>query len=178
MKVRGDGTICVTSPGCAREASSISRASAALAAIRASVSTCLPASRAAMVSVRCIYGQVPMQTALMDSSSRSSCQLSYTLGMLNWSATTCPDARDRFATAAISTPSTPWKPGMCRSRVFRPAPMSPIRISSFGMVILLVLKRRQQSLTAVPHSQYPHRYKAKSHGINRQRHSFQGMGTH
>ena len=43
-----------------------------------------------------------MQTALISSSSSTSRQCPYTLGMLNWSAMTRPDWTVRLATATIS----------------------------------------------------------------------------
>src|SRR5437867_11031600 len=48
--------------------------------------------------------------------------------MPNSRATRSPDSLDRLATAASSTTGRFWKPGMCRLRVFLPAPTSPTRI--------------------------------------------------
>ena len=56
-----------------REAFSMSWASWAEVAIRASHRTCLPFSRAATVRVRCMLGHVPMHTAFRLSSSNNSC---------------------------------------------------------------------------------------------------------
>ena len=53
-KLMGDGTIWATRLGDACDAASISWASAAVMAMRASQSTCLPASSDAMVRVRCM----------------------------------------------------------------------------------------------------------------------------
>ena len=61
--VIGAGTICAMRDGLRRDAASIACASFAFIAIRASHSTCLPASSAAIVICACMYGQVPMQTA-------------------------------------------------------------------------------------------------------------------
>src|SRR5438093_13050538 len=48
--------------------------------------------------------------------------------MPNSRATRSPDSLDRLATATSSTPGRFWKPGMCRLRVFLPAPTNPTRI--------------------------------------------------
>src|SRR5712692_9630853 len=48
--------------------------------------------------------------------------------MPNSRATRSPDSLDRLATATSSTPGSFWKPGMCRLRVFLPAPTNPTRI--------------------------------------------------
>src|SRR2546430_4390920 len=48
--------------------------------------------------------------------------------MPNSRATRSPDSLDRLATATSSTPGRFWKPGMCRLRVFLPAPTNPPRI--------------------------------------------------
>src|SRR5712691_11953997 len=48
--------------------------------------------------------------------------------MPNSRATRSPDSLDRLATATSSTPGSFWKPGICRLRVFLPAPTNPTRI--------------------------------------------------
>src|SRR5947207_8223682 len=45
-------------------------------------------------------------------------------------ATRSPDSFVRLATATSSMPESFWKPGMCRLRVFLPAPTKPTRIVS------------------------------------------------
>src|SRR5437762_12366481 len=45
-------------------------------------------------------------------------------------ATRSPDSLVRLATATSSMPESFWKPGMCRLRVFLPAPTKPTRIVS------------------------------------------------
>ena len=57
------GTTIATRSGWARAARSIARASSAVAAIRASVRTCLPASSAAIVTGAWRIGQAPTSTA-------------------------------------------------------------------------------------------------------------------
>src|SRR5262249_48774850 len=46
------------------------------------------------------------------------------------------DSRLRLATLTSSTPGMALKPGMCRSRVFRPAPTMPMRTVSSLMLVL------------------------------------------
>src|SRR2546429_5518966 len=74
--------------------------------------------------------------------------------MPNSRATRSPDSLDRLATAISSTPGSFWKPGMCRLRVFLPAPTNPTRIvrSDTGSdgSISCVLRGR------VPHAQISH----------------------
>ena len=53
LKSSGAGTICATRSECCRATASISRASVASIAMRASTSTCFPASSAATVYSRC-----------------------------------------------------------------------------------------------------------------------------
>ena len=80
------------------------RPSAAFMAMRASHSTCLPASRAARVISQCVYGHVPMHTASMSLASMISRQSPWTLPMPNSLATRSPDSLERLATAVSSTP--------------------------------------------------------------------------
>src|SRR5712692_1924913 len=49
--------------------------------------------------------------------------------MPNSFATRSPDSFVRLATAENSMPDSFWNPGMCRSRVFFPAPTNPTRIA-------------------------------------------------
>src|ERR671937_2794944 len=46
------------------------------------------------------------------------------------------DSRLRLATLTNSTPGRALKPGMCRSRVFLPAPTMPMRTVSSLMLVL------------------------------------------
>ena len=123
----GAGTIWAVSCGFARAVSSIAWACDAFIAIRASQSTCLPSSRAAMVTGACRYGHVPMHTASMPSSSTISRQWSATRGMPNSLAARCPDSRERLATATTSTPGCFCSPGMWNFLVLAPAPTIPTR---------------------------------------------------
>ena len=66
-----------------------------------------------------------MQTASISGSSKIAPGSSTTRAMPNSSATRWPLSRERLQTAASSTPSIAWKPGMWRVRVFAPAPMKP-----------------------------------------------------
>ena len=130
LKSKGAGTSCATRSGCACEAVSIARASAAFIAMRASQSTCLPASSERIERSLCMYGQVPIEIASMLGSLKRSSASVVTRSMPNSSATAWPLSIERLQTATSSTPSIAWKPGMCRDRVFAPAPISPIRIVS------------------------------------------------
>ena len=96
--------------------------------MRASHMTCLPASRTAQVISQCMYGHVPITTASMSSAAINSRQSSYTCGIASASATRCEDSRLRLQTLTTSTPSMARSPGMCRTRVLLPAPITPIRI--------------------------------------------------
>ncbi len=112
---KGLGTIWATRSGRDLDASTIRRASAALADIRASVRTCFPAARAAQVTSQCMYGQVPIMTASTSGEWTSDCQSGKTLGMPNSWATRALDCGERFTTPTTSTPSIARNPGMCRS---------------------------------------------------------------
>ena len=68
------GTTIAVCSGWARAARSIARASSALAAIRASVRTCLPASSAAIVTGAWSTGQAPTRIASSSGSATSACQ--------------------------------------------------------------------------------------------------------
>ena len=65
------GTTAAICSGWARAARSIARASSALAAIRASVRTCLPASSAPIVTGAWSTGQAPTRTASSSGSATS-----------------------------------------------------------------------------------------------------------
>ena len=80
------------------------RPSAAFMAMRASQSTCLPASSAARVISQCVYGHVPMQIASMSLAWTISRQSPWTRAIPNSLATRSPDSFERFATATSSTP--------------------------------------------------------------------------
>ena len=127
LKSKGAGTSWATSSGRASEAASMSRASLAFMPMRASQRTCLPASRAATVRSRCMYGQVPMQTASMSSAARRVAVSGSTRGMPYASAMARPLASLRLQTETSSTSPVSWKPGMWRSFMLPPAPMRPIR---------------------------------------------------
>ena len=128
-RVWGAGTSWATSLGAFFEASSIFRPSARFMAIRASHSTCLPCSSAAMAISQCVYGHVPMHTASTSGDFTTSRQSPCTRLIPNSLATRSPDSTLRFATDTSSTPESVWKPGMCRVRVLLPAPMNPTRIA-------------------------------------------------
>ena len=132
--VNGEGTSWVTRSGCRRAPSSMRRASATFMAMRASHSTCLPASRAARVISQWRLGHVPMQIASVSLARTSSCQESYTRGMPNSRATRSDDSRLRLATLTISTPGMALSPGMCRTLVLLPAPTMPMRR---GVVVMV-----------------------------------------
>src|SRR5262249_4053263 len=56
--------------------------------------------------------------------------------MPNSLATRSPDSRLRLATLTNSTPGMALKPGICRSRVFLPAPTMPMRTVS-SLILML-----------------------------------------
>src|SRR5687767_11289261 len=97
-------------------------------AMRASHSTCLPASSAAIVISACVYGHVPMQIASTFLSAITSRQSKDTRGMPNSFATRSLDSFDRLATVTSSTPCCFTMSGMWNLRVLAPAPMYPTRI--------------------------------------------------
>src|SRR5687767_6794426 len=71
-----------------------------------------------------------MTTASTPGSFTTSCQLSWTRSIPNSCATRSDDARERFATDAIWTPSIFFSLGIWCRRVLPPAPTTPMRMVS------------------------------------------------
>ena len=117
------GTTYAMRSGWARAARTIARASSAVAAIRASVRTCLPASSAAIVTGAWRTGHA-RRGRRRRPGRRPAPATRVRAGKTQFLGHRRADSSERFATPTSSMPSIARKRGTCSAATIRPAPTS------------------------------------------------------